>query len=134
MVHGPIYGCFMRCTGHESARKPRAHRKGGTHNLSKVSRLLFKSFYIRRLQKQLFLSHTNPYILNITQQWGWDGDGHISSLGCILLYLYSELVPVVSLLLYLATTVCVSKRTQYQAQNRGKCEHFCFVLFFFSSS
>ena len=30
-----------------------------TYNLSKVSRFLFKSFYIRRLQKQLFFSFTN---------------------------------------------------------------------------
>ena len=41
------------------------------HNFSKVSRYLFNSFYIRSLQKQLFLSHTNPYILNVTQQCRW---------------------------------------------------------------
>ena len=121
VVHGSIYGRFMGCTGRKSARKP--HRKGETHNLSKVSWFLFKSFYIRRLHKQLFFSHTNPYILNVTQQWGWDGDGHISGLG----------LPVVSLLFYLPTTVCVSNKTQYQAQNRRKIRTllFCFVLLLF---
>ena len=120
--HGPIYGRFMGCTGRESARKP--HRKGETHNLSKVSRFLFKSFYIRRLQKQLFFSHTNPYILNVTQQWGWDGDGHISSLG-YMWFLYFSI-----------------SRQQFAFQTEAsirhkigeKYERFCFVLFFFSSS
>ena len=49
VVHGPIYGRFMGCTGRKSARKP--HRKGETHKLNKVSRFLFKSFYIRKLGK-----------------------------------------------------------------------------------
>ena len=40
--------------GHKSARIRNPHRKEETHNLSKISRFLFKSFYIRRLQKQLF--------------------------------------------------------------------------------
>ena len=89
VVHGPIYGRFMGCTGHKSARKP--HRKEETHNLSKVSRFLFKSFYIRRLQKQMFFSDTNPYILNVTQQCRWS---------------YFEL----GHLWFLPTTVCVSNR------------------------
>ena len=38
--------------------------KEETLNLSKVSRFLFKSFYIGKLQKHCFFSHTNPYILN----------------------------------------------------------------------
>ena len=33
---------------------PKPHKKEETLNLSKVSRFLFNSFYIRRLQKQLF--------------------------------------------------------------------------------
>ena len=60
MVSEPIYGHLMDVTGtgllslngHKSARKPK--RKEETHNLSKVSRFLFNSFYIRRVQKQLF--------------------------------------------------------------------------------
>ena len=50
---------------------PVTPRRKLTCNLSKVSRFLFKSFYIRRLQKQLFFFHTNPYILNVTQQCRW---------------------------------------------------------------
>ena len=50
---------------------PITPRRKLTRNLSKVSRFLFKSFYIRRLQKQLFFFHTNPYILNVTQQCRW---------------------------------------------------------------
>ena len=50
--------------GHESARKP--HRKEGTPNLSELRLFLhfysFETFYIRRLQKQSFFPHTNPYI------------------------------------------------------------------------
>ena len=38
--------------------------------LSTLPGSLFKSFHIRRLQKHLF-SHTNPYILNVTQQCWW---------------------------------------------------------------
>ena len=78
VVHEPIYGRLMGCTvilslhkgiyyradteskpvpitpkiDHKSTRKP--YRREETHNLSKVSRFLFKSFYIRRLEKQLF--------------------------------------------------------------------------------
>ena len=38
--------------------------------LSTLPGSLFKCFHIRRLQKHLF-SHTNPYILNVTQQCWW---------------------------------------------------------------
>ena len=34
-------------------------RNSQTHNVSKASRFLSKPFYIRRVQKQLFFSHTN---------------------------------------------------------------------------
>ena len=70
VVHGliygrnrPIYGCKY---GHKSARGP--HRRDVTHILSKVSCFLLKSFHFRRLRKRQFFSHTNPYILNVTQQ------------------------------------------------------------------
>ena len=35
---------------------------------SRVYEKRCKSYYLSRLQKQLFFSHTNPYILNVTQQ------------------------------------------------------------------
>ena len=48
------------------ARGP--HRRDVTHILSKVSCFLLKSFHFRMLQKRQDFSHTNPQILNVTQQ------------------------------------------------------------------
>ena len=62
----------------KSARKPHVHRKEETHNLSKVSRFLFKSFYFRRLQKQYCFSPIQILIFLILHN---SADGHISSLG-----------------------------------------------------
>ena len=61
--------------GQKSAQKP--HRK-------EVSRFLFKSFYIRRLQEQLFFSHTNPYILTRENDLN---DGRGSCMGDSLSYI-----------------------------------------------
>ena len=62
--------------GHKSARIRNSHRKEETHNLSKISRFLFKSFHIRRLQKQLFFS---PIQILIFWTLRNSADGHISS-------------------------------------------------------
>ena len=68
----PLYGLYCKrfslyranrfqhlLNGHKSARKP--HRKEETHNLSKVSRFLFKSFDIRKQQKIVFLPYKPLY-------------------------------------------------------------------------
>ena len=68
-LRGP-WADLWRFYSKKSARKP--HRKEETHNLSKVSRFLFKSFYICRLQKQLFFLRYNSLyferILNFLEQ------------------------------------------------------------------
>ena len=69
VVHEPIYGCFMACTVNGFLSE--TTQEAETYNFSKVSRFLFKSFYIRRLQKQLFSSHTNLNTLNVAQQCRW---------------------------------------------------------------
>ena len=46
-------------------------KKTHVHNVSKVSRFLFKSFYISRLQKQYCFSPMQILILNVTQQFRW---------------------------------------------------------------
>ena len=45
--------------------------KEETHDLSEVSRFLFKSFHICGLQKHCFVPHTNSDIVKVTQQCRW---------------------------------------------------------------
>ena len=68
--------------GHKSDWKP--HTKEETHNLTKVSLFLFKSFHIRRLQTQLFFSPTQIPIFLALRNSAY---GYILILGHLWCYL-----------------------------------------------
>ena len=60
---------------HKSARGP--HRRDVTHILSQVNCFLLKLFHFRWLQKpQVFFSHRNSYVLNVTQHMPMLADAH----------------------------------------------------------
>ena len=67
----PFYGFLCKrfslyIKTHKSACGP--HGRDVTHILSKVSCFLLKSFLFVGYRNDRFFSHTNPYILNVTQQ------------------------------------------------------------------
>ena len=64
VVHGPIYGRFMVFY----VNRVFSLYKDVTHMLSKVSCFLLKSFHFLGYRNGRFFSHTNSYILNVTQQ------------------------------------------------------------------
>ena len=71
----PFYGflCkrFSLCikTHKRAINRPADHTgEDVTHILSKVSSFLLKSFHFVGYRNDRFFSHTNPYILNVTQQ------------------------------------------------------------------